>query len=80
MFWAGRYAEGRSLEIDRNDTAEALSRYANMRTDMMMEGRTELSSLHGLLLGLTWESTEHSKYGSEKLYKISTMLEQVPQS
>ena len=64
MFWVGRYAEGRSLEIDRNDTADALSRHANMRTDTMMEGMTELS-IHSLLLGLTWESIEHSKYGSE---------------
>ena len=46
MFWAGRYGGGgvvESLEIDRNDTSEALSRHANMRADMMMEGRTELS-------------------------------------
>ena len=35
--------EGKSLEIDRNETAEALSQHANMEADMMMEGRTELS-------------------------------------
>ena len=34
---------GGSLEIDGNDTAEALSRHANMRADMMMEGTTELT-------------------------------------
>ena len=43
MFWADRYAEGESWEIDRNNTAEALSRHANMRADMVVEGRTELS-------------------------------------
>ena len=43
MFWAGRYGEGKSLEIHRNDTTEALSRHANMRADIMMEWRTDIS-------------------------------------
>ena len=34
---------GGGLEIDRNDMAEALSRHPNMRADMMIEERTELS-------------------------------------
>ena len=42
MFWAGHYGERKSLEIDRNDTTEALSQHANMRADKMMEGVTEI--------------------------------------